>query len=77
MTGLSDEELVAEVLENPYMQAFCGFREFVTGDIIANRIVSFHRPYVRLIKCGKQGKDEPEDSSEESIRNRRNGRTLE
>jgi len=30
MTGLSDEGLVAEVLENPYMQAFCGFRSFVT-----------------------------------------------
>jgi hypothetical protein len=34
MTGLSDEGLVAEVLENPYMQAFCGFGEFVTEDIL-------------------------------------------
>ena len=24
MTGLSDEGIVEEVLENPYMQAFCG-----------------------------------------------------
>lgn len=30
MAGLSDEALVEEVTENPYMQAFCGFREFVT-----------------------------------------------
>ena len=30
MTGLSDEALVEEVSENPYMQAFCGFVEFVT-----------------------------------------------
>jgi len=34
MTGLSDEGLVAEVLENPYMQAFCGFRSFVTEDVL-------------------------------------------
>jgi hypothetical protein len=33
MTGLSDEALVEEVLENPYMQAFCGFGEFATEDI--------------------------------------------
>jgi hypothetical protein len=25
---------VAEVLENPYMQAFCGFRSFVTEDVL-------------------------------------------
>lgn len=31
MTGLSDEGVVAAVLENPYMQAFCGFEHFVTG----------------------------------------------
>jgi len=34
MTGLSDEEVVLAVSENPYMQAFCGFREFVTDDIL-------------------------------------------
>lgn len=34
MTGLSDRELVAEVLENPYMQAFCGFRSMATGDVL-------------------------------------------
>ncbi len=25
MTKLSDREIIAEVMENPYMQAFCGF----------------------------------------------------
>lgn len=34
MTGLSDEGLVEEVLENPYMQAFCGFEKFVTEEIL-------------------------------------------
>ena len=34
MTGQSDEGLVAEVLENPYMQAFCGFRSFITEDVL-------------------------------------------
>ena len=34
MTGLSDESVVEEVLENPYMQAFCGFEQFVTEDIL-------------------------------------------
>jgi len=34
MTGLSDEEVVQEVLENPYMQAFCGFEKFVTEGIL-------------------------------------------
>jgi IS5 family transposase len=34
MTGLSDEEVVQEVLENPYMQAFCGFEKFVTEEIL-------------------------------------------
>jgi IS5 family transposase len=34
MTGLSDRELVAEVLENPYMQAFCGFRSMVSSGVI-------------------------------------------
>ncbi len=30
MTGLSDRELIEEVLENLYMQRFCGFEQFVT-----------------------------------------------
>jgi len=34
MTGLSDEGVVEGVLENPYMQAFCGFDQFVTEDIL-------------------------------------------
>lgn len=34
MTGLSDEEVVQAVRENPYMQAFCGFEQFVTQDIL-------------------------------------------
>ncbi len=34
MTGLSDRELVAEVLENPYMQALCGFRSMATEEVL-------------------------------------------
>ena len=34
MTGLSDEAVVEEVLENPYMQAFCGFEQFVTEEFL-------------------------------------------
>jgi IS5 family transposase len=34
MTGLSDRELVAEILENPYMQAFCGFRSMATEEVL-------------------------------------------
>lgn len=34
MTGLSDEGVVEDVLENPYMQAFCGFENFVTEEIL-------------------------------------------
>ena len=34
MTGLSDEGIVQDVLENPYMQAFCGFEKFVTKEIL-------------------------------------------
>jgi IS5 family transposase len=30
MTGLSDDGIVALVTENPYMQVFCGFDQFVT-----------------------------------------------
>lgn len=34
MTGLSDEGIVQDVLENPYMQAFCGYEKFVTEEIL-------------------------------------------
>ena len=34
MTGLSDEGIVQDVLENPYMQAFLGFEKFVTEEIL-------------------------------------------
>lgn len=34
MTGLSDEGIVQDVLENPYMQPFCGFEKFVTEEIL-------------------------------------------
>ena len=34
MTGLSDEEVVQAVVENPYMQAFCGYEKFVTEEIL-------------------------------------------
>lgn len=34
MTGLSDVGIVQDVLENPYMQAFCGFEKFVTEDLL-------------------------------------------
>ena len=34
MTGLSDEVIVQDVLENPYMQAFCGFEKLVTEEIL-------------------------------------------
>jgi len=30
MTKLSDREIIAEVMENPYMQAFCGFHSMAT-----------------------------------------------
>lgn len=34
MTGLSDEGVIMTVMENPYMQAFCGFEKFVTTDLV-------------------------------------------
>ena len=34
MMGLSDEGVVTAVMENPYMQAFCGFEKFVTEDLL-------------------------------------------
>ena len=40
MTGLSDEGLVEEVSENPYMQAFCGFTEFVTDEALDSSTLS-------------------------------------
>jgi IS5 family transposase len=46
MTGLSDEGVVQEVLENPYMQAFCGFEQFVTGEILDSSTLTKQR--VRL-----------------------------
>ncbi len=33
VTGLSDEEVVNSVRENPYQQAFCGFDQFVTEEV--------------------------------------------
>lgn len=40
MTGLSDEDVVVKVNENPYMQGFCGFSEFVTEDILDPSTIS-------------------------------------
>jgi hypothetical protein len=34
MTKLSDREIVAEVLENPYKQAFCGFHSMATEEML-------------------------------------------
>lgn len=34
MTGLSDEEVLESVRENPYQQAFCGFDQLVTDKIL-------------------------------------------
>ncbi len=34
MTGFSDEDVEEAVSENPYMQVFCGFEQFVTGEIL-------------------------------------------
>ncbi len=34
MTKLSDREMIAEVMENPYMQAFCGFHSMATARTI-------------------------------------------
>jgi len=34
MTGLSDDGVVTAVMENPYMQAFCGFEKFVTAELL-------------------------------------------
>jgi len=36
LEGFSDEHVVAELRENPYIQAFCGFPAFITDDDIAD-----------------------------------------
>ena len=43
MTGLSDEGVVQEVLENPYMQAFCGFEHFVAEEILDSSTLAKQR----------------------------------
>lgn len=48
MTGLSDEALVEEVSENPFMQAFCGFREFVTDEALDSSTLSKLREKLEL-----------------------------
>jgi len=48
MTGLSDRDLIAEVLENPYMQAFCGFRSMATEETLEASTLSKIRQKVGL-----------------------------
>ena len=48
MTGLSDRDLIAEVLENPYMQAFCGFRSMATEETLEASTLSKIRAKVGL-----------------------------
>lgn len=48
MTGLSDEGVVEDVLENPYMQAFCGFERFVTEDILDSSTLTKQRERLGL-----------------------------
>jgi len=40
MTCLSDEEVVRQIGENPYYQAFCGFERFQTGEIFEGSSLS-------------------------------------
>jgi len=40
MTGLSDDEIVKQVSENPYMQAFCGLDNFVTVPLLNSSSLS-------------------------------------
>jgi len=40
ITGLSDEEMVLELSENPYLQAFCGFENFQTEKIFDSSSLS-------------------------------------
>lgn len=43
MTGLSDEDIVALVNENPYMQAFCGLEDFATKPLLDSSSLSKNR----------------------------------
>jgi len=49
VTGLSDEGIVEEVLENPYMQAFCGFEKFVTEEILDPSTLTRQREQLRQL----------------------------
>lgn len=40
MSGKSDEEVVLELLENPYWQSFCGLEGFATGSTIESSTLS-------------------------------------
>ncbi len=40
MSGLSDDEIVKQVSENPYMQAFCGLENFVTASLLNSSSLS-------------------------------------
>ncbi|MCK4965523.1 IS5 family transposase [bacterium] len=40
MSGLSDDEIVKQVSENPYMQAFCGLENFVTVSLLNSSSLS-------------------------------------
>ena len=55
MTGLSDDEIVKQVSENPYMQAFCGLDNFVTVPLLNSSSLSKIRK-----RLGKQYFDELE-----------------
>lgn len=48
MTGLSDRKLIAEMLENPYMQAFCGFRSMATSETLDSSTLSKTRQHLGL-----------------------------
>lgn len=43
MTGFSDEDIVALVNENPYMQAFCGLERFSSKPLLDSSSLSRHR----------------------------------
>ena len=65
MTGLSDEGVVTAVMENPYMQAFCGFEQFVTEEILNSSTLTKMRERLGLeffkqlepdqTLCGQEG----------------------
>jgi hypothetical protein len=48
ITGFSDEEVVWVVYENPYMQPFCGFEQFVTEDILNSSTMTKMRERLAL-----------------------------